>query len=208
MFEGGARNAAPRRVRPQALDAIAKIGRGGPNRPKTTAWDVRYQITAVRRNGPAIRHRVERLGWQVQVINLPAERLSLGDALWTYRGGWSAERLFHLFKDQPLGIRPFYVRRDDRILGLTHLVTLGLRVLTLFEVLVRRGQEHSGEELPGLYPGQAKRVTDRPTAKRVLEAVSRARITLTQNIKRRMLDDLGYGLMLEMMANVMRGMDS
>jgi hypothetical protein len=31
-----------------------------------------------------------------------------------------------------------------------------------------------------LYPGQAKRETDRPTGKRVLEAVSRARITLTQ----------------------------
>ena len=80
----------------------------------------------------------------------------------------------------PLGIRPFYVRRDDQILGLTHLVTLALRVLMLFEVLVRRGQERGGEELAGLYPGQAKRVTARPTAKRVLEAIARARITLTQ----------------------------
>jgi transposase len=92
-------------------------GRGGPNRPKTTEWDIRYQITAVRRNQTAIQHRMERLGWQVQVINLPAERLSLEESLWTYRGGWTAERLFHLFKDQPLGIRPFYVRRDDQILG-------------------------------------------------------------------------------------------
>jgi transposase len=155
-------------------------GRGGPNRPKTTEWDIRYRVTAVRRDQPAIQHRVERLGWQVQVINLPAERLSLEESLWTYRGGWSAERLFHLFKDQPLGIRPFYVRRDDQVLGLTHLVTLALRVLTLFEVLVRRGQEQSGETLPGLYPGQAKRVTESPTAKRVLEAIARARITLTQ----------------------------
>jgi transposase len=155
-------------------------GRGGPNRPKTTEWDIRYQITAVRRDEAAIRHRVERMCWQVQVINLPAEQLSLGEALFTYRGGWSAERLFHLFKDQPLGIRPFYVRRDDQILGLTHQVTLALRVLTLFETLVRRGEAQSDEKLPGLYPGQAKRVTDRPTAKRVLEAISRARITLTQ----------------------------
>ena len=155
-------------------------GRGGPNRPKTTEWEVRYQITAVRRVEEAIGHRVERLGWQVLASNSPAERLALAAALLTYRGNWCAERLFHLFKDQPLGIRPFYVRRDDQILGLTHLVTLALRVLMLFEVLVRRGQEQGGEELPGLYPGQAKRVTARPTAKRVLEAVSRARITLTQ----------------------------
>jgi transposase len=155
-------------------------GRGGPNRPKTTEWDIRYQITAVRRDEPAIQHRVERLGWQVQVCNVPAERLSLAESLGAYRGGWCGERLFHSLKDEPLGIRPFYVRRDDQIRGLTHLVTLALRVLTLFEVLVRRGQEHSDEELPGLYPGQAKRVTDRPTAKRVLEAIARARITLTR----------------------------
>jgi transposase len=155
-------------------------GRGGPNRPKTTGWDIRYQITTVRRVEGAIGQRVERLGWQVLASNSPAERLSLAAALLTYRGGWCAERLFHVFKDEPLGIRPFYVRRDDQILGLTHLVTLALRVLMLFEVLVRRGQEQGGEELTGLYPGQAKRVTARPTAKRVLEAIARARITLTQ----------------------------
>jgi transposase len=155
-------------------------GRGGPNRPKTTEWEVRYRITTVRRDEAAIGHRVERLGWQVQAINLPRERLSLEGSLWAYRGGWCGERLFHLLKDEPLGIRPFYVRRDDQILGLTHLVTLALRVLTLFEVLVRRGQERSEEKLAGLYPGQAKRVTESPTGKRVLEAIARAQITLTQ----------------------------
>jgi transposase len=155
-------------------------GRGGPNRPKKTEWSVRYQISSVGRIEAAIRHQVERLGWQVQVTNVLAQRLSLLDALLAYRGGWIGERLFHLLKDQPLGIRPLYVRRDDQIQGLTHLVTLALRVLTLFEVLVRRGQEQSGTKLRGLYPGLPKRTTDRPTGKRVLEAISRAEITLTQ----------------------------
>jgi transposase len=155
-------------------------GRGGPNRPKTTAWEIRYQITAVRRHEAAIQQRVERLGWQVQVTNVPAGRLSLAESLWAYRGGRRGERLFHLLKDEPLGIRPFYVWRDDQIRGLTHLVTLALRRLTLFEVLVRRGQEQSGEKLPGLYPGQSKRVSESPTAQRVLEAIARAGITLTQ----------------------------
>ena len=72
------------------------------------------------------------------------------------------------------------VRRDDQVRGLTHLLTLALRVLTLFEVLVRRGQEQDGEDLAGLYPGQPKRTTDRPTAKRVLEAIVRTGMTLTQ----------------------------
>ena len=115
-------------------------GRGGPNRPKKTEWNVRYQITTVRRNEAAIQQRVARLGWQVQVTNAPAERLALGESLLAYRGGWCLERIFHVVKDEPLGIRPLYVRRDDQIEGMTHLLMLALRVLMLFEVLVRRGQ--------------------------------------------------------------------
>jgi transposase len=155
-------------------------GRGGPDRPKTTEWKVRYQITAVSRIEEAIARRMERMGWQAQVTNAPVSRLSLEDAVVVYRGGWCLERAFHMIKDRPLGIRPLFVRRDDQVQGLTHLVTLALRVLTLFEVLVRRGQDQSGDELKGLYPGQPKRVTDRPTAQRVLEAIARKRITLSR----------------------------
>jgi transposase len=158
------------------------IGRGrpGPDRPKTTEWTIRYQITTVQRNEPVIQERLARMGWRVQVTNVPKGRLSLVDSVVAYRGGWSLERDFHLLKDRPLGIRPLYVRRDDQIVGLAHLVTMALRVLTLFELLVRRGQEQAGEKLPGLYPGQASRTTDRPTGSRVLSAIARAKITVTR----------------------------
>ena len=119
-------------------------GRGGPARPKKTERKVRYQITTVRRKEQAIQQREARMGWRVQVTNVPTERLSLVESVVAYRGGWSLERDFHVLKDRPLGIRPLYVRRDDQVVGLAHLVTLALRVLTLFEVLVRRGQEQSG----------------------------------------------------------------
>src|SRR5512147_2268270 len=155
-------------------------GRGGPDRPKTTEWSIRYQITSVTRNEAAIEGLVARMGWQAQVTNAPAVWLSLEDAVLGYRAGTCVERAFHQLKDQPLGIRPLFVHRDDQVRGLTHLLTLALRVLTLFEVLVRRGQDQSGEELKGLYPGQPKRTTDRPTAKRVLEAIARTGMTLTQ----------------------------
>jgi hypothetical protein len=72
------------------------------------------------------------------------------------------------------------VHRDDQVRGLTHLLTLALRFLTLFEVLVRRGQAQEGEELAGLYPGQAKRTTNRPTAQRVLAAIAGLGLTLTR----------------------------
>ena len=155
-------------------------GRGGPARPKKTELTVRYQITEVRRDAAAIPERLDRMGWRVQVTNVPVERLSLSESVAVYRGGWSLERDFHLLKDRPLGISPLWVRRDDQVVGLTHLLALALRVLTLFEVLVRRGQEQSGEKLKGLYPGQASRTTERPTAGRVLEAIARAGITVSR----------------------------
>jgi len=155
-------------------------GRGGPNRRKATEQVVRYQITSVTRDEAAIERLVERMGWQVQVTNVAESRLSLGDCVLGYRAGTCVERAFHQLKDQPLGIRPLYVHRDDQIRGLARLLTLALRVLTLFEVLVRRGQDQDSADLPGLYPGQAKRTTDRPTAKRVLEAVAGAGLTLTR----------------------------
>ena len=157
-------------------------GRGGPNRRKKTEWSVRYQITSVKRDDAAIERLVARMGWQVQVTNVASSRLSLGDCVLCYRAGTCVERAFHQLKDQPLGIRPLYVHRDDQVRGLTHLLTLALRVLTLFEVLVRRGQEQDREDLAGLYPGQASRTTDRPTAQRVLEAIVRTGVTLIREV--------------------------
>ena len=155
-------------------------GRGGPDRPKKTEWTIRHQITTVSRDASAIQERQARMGWWIEVTNVPQERLSLVGSVMAYRGGWCLERDFHLMKDRPLGIRPLFVHRDDQIVGLTHLLTLALRVLTLFEMLVRQGQQRHGEKLPGLYLGQASRTTERPTASRVLAAIAREGVTVTR----------------------------
>ena len=140
-------------ARRPAGPSTSGAGRGGPDRPKTTEWDDPLPDHG---GAPPARRRSSSgwSGWAGRCRSriAPAERLSLSESLAAYRGGWSLERDFHLFKDRPLGIRPLYVRRDDQVVGLTHLVTLALRVLTLFEVLVRRGQEQSGEKLTGVVP--------------------------------------------------------
>ena len=97
-----------------------------------------------------------------------------------YNGGWSLERDFHMVKDVPLGIRPLFVRADEQIIGLTRLLTIALRLLTLFELRVRAGLAEAEEELSGLYEGQPKRKTSRPTATRLLKAIARMEITLTR----------------------------
>ena len=155
-------------------------GRGGPNRPKKTEAHVRYVITGVQRNHVAIQNHKHRLGWRVYGTNLPVERMSLTQSVIHYRGGWSLERDFHLVKDLPLGIRPLYVRRDDQITGLTHLLTLALRLLTLIETQVRRNLAQTGEQMSGLYEGQPSRKTTRPTGVSLLKAFARGEVTLTR----------------------------
>jgi transposase len=155
-------------------------GRGGPGRPTYTTTKVRYAITEVQRNEAAIAQTGARQGWRVQVTNLPASRWSLRDAVLLYNGGWSVERDFHLLKDQPLGIQPFYVREEEQIVGLTRLLTIALRVLTLSELQVRSGLAEAEEALSGLYEGQPTRATEYPTAGRCLKAISRMEITATR----------------------------
>ncbi len=155
-------------------------GRGGPGRPTYTTTKVRYAITEVQRNEAAIEQRKARQGWRVQVTNLPVSRWSLREAVLLYNGGWSVERDFHLLKDQPLGIQPLFVREEEQIVGLTRLLTIGLRVLTLSELQVRSGLADAEEALRGLYEGQPNRTTAYPTAGRCLKAISRMEITATR----------------------------
>jgi transposase len=155
-------------------------GRGGPGRPTYTTTKVRYVITEVKQNEPAIEQAKARQGWRVQVTNLPVSRWSLREAVLLYNGGWSVERDFHLLKDQPLGIQPLFVREDEQIVGLTRLLTIALRVLTLSELQVRSGLAEAEENLLGLYEGQPKRSTAYPTAGRCLKAISRLEITATR----------------------------
>jgi len=155
-------------------------GRPGAKRATTTEVRVRYVIRKVQRHEAAITAHRHRLGWRAQVTNVRPEQLSLAQAVIRYRGGWVLERDFHLVKDLPLGLSPLFVWKDDQIKGLTRLLTLALRLLTLIETQVRQGLHQEHQRLAGLYAGQARRETDHPSGKRILQAFARAQITLTR----------------------------
>ncbi len=53
---------------------------------------------------------------------------------------------------------------------MVRLLSLGLRVLTLVEHVVREALQAIGEALSGLYAGNPKRQTARPTTERLLKA--------------------------------------
>ena len=153
-------------------------GRGGANRPQQMNERVRYQITAVQRNEEAIADLVARLGWRAYASNAPQKRLSLSQAVRDYRHEYHIEHGFGRLKGAPLSIAPLFVKRDDQVVGMTHLLSVALRVLTLMEFVVRRCLKQQGTTLVGLYKDNPHRATAAPTAERLLQAF--VPITLTQ----------------------------
>jgi transposase len=139
---------------------------------------VRYQITTVTRNQEAIADLVATLGWRAYATNAPQERLHLENAVREYRHEYHIERGFARLKGAPLSIAPLFVKRDDQVIGMTHLLSVALRVLTLMEFVVRRSLKQQGATLAGLYKDNPRRATATPTAERLLQAF--VPITLTQ----------------------------
>jgi len=112
----------------------------------------------------------EQLGWRVYATNHSAEQLPLTQAVEAYRDEFLVERTFGRLKGHPLSLSPMYVERDDHATGLVRLLSIALRVLTLLEFVVRRHLAELGASLAGLYAGNPKRATTKPTTERLLEA--------------------------------------
>lgn len=156
----------------QVEQEIKLVGRGraGANRQSQMVEQVRYQITAVEGNQEAIAERVGALGWRAYGTNAPKMRLSLSDAVYEYREEYHVERGFGRLKGAPLSIAPLFVKRDDQVAGLTHLLSLAVRVLTLLEFVVRRSLKGQEQKVVGLYNDSPRKATATPTAERLLRA--------------------------------------
>ena len=114
---------------------------------------------------------------QLHIKLVSVERLSFEQAVLTYRDEWIVEHGFHRLKGKPLGANPMFVKRDDQVQGLMHLLSLGLRLLTLIEFVVRRQLSNTQDGLSGLYPENPQKTTTRPTTERLLKTFDN--ITLT-----------------------------
>lgn len=153
-------------------------GRGNPQRPKQEIVTVRYQITAVTRQAEAIAAYQKTLGWRAYVSDAPTEQLSLEQAVLTYRDEWIIERGFHRLKGVPLSLDPLFVKRDDQVMGLTNLLSIAVRLLTLIEFVVRRKLKQNHEKLAGLIENNPKKGIDNPTTERLLKEFDEITLTI------------------------------
>ena len=160
-------HATPRPVRPY---------RGRPARIE----EDRHTTVEVCVDAVAVEAAVRRLGWRVYGTNQPVELLSLAQAVLAYRNEYLVERSLGRLKGRPLSLTPMYVQRDDHATGLIRLLSIALRVLTLLECVGRRQLAAAGAKLAGLYAGNPRRETARPTAEHLLEAFRDITLTIME----------------------------
>src|SRR5713101_954478 len=121
-------------------------------------------------DAPAVEEAIHWLGWRVYATNQPKEVLPLEQAILAYREEYLVERGFGRLKGKPLSLSPMYVQSDQRATGLVRLLSIGLRVLTLLEWSCRQHLADTKATVAGLYAGNPKRTTNRPTAEALLGA--------------------------------------
>jgi transposase len=155
-------------------------GRGSASRQKRVIQKIRYHITHIARRGENIAELTRRFGWKAFVTNAVQTRLSLKDAVLCYRNESRVERVFNRLKSR-VHIAPLFVKLNDHIEGLTYLLTLGVRVLTVMEFVLRRSLHNDQATLPGLHPENKHKMTDKPTAERLLKAFREVSLTIIKN---------------------------
>ena len=163
-------HATPRSVRPY---------RGRPARIE----EDRHATVEVCVDEVALEAAVRRLGWRVYGTNQPVESLSLAQAVLAYRSAYLVERSVGRLKGRPLSLTPRYVQRDAHATGLMRLLAIALRVLTLLECVGHRQLAAEGAKLAGLYAGNPRRETVRPTAEHLLEAFRDITLTIIEGLQ-------------------------
>src|SRR6266700_6707542 len=154
-------------------------GRASRGQPARVDHD-RHASVEVCVDEAALEAAVRRLGWRVYGTHQPAESLSREQAVLAYRHAYQVERSLGRLKGRPLSLTPMSVQRDDHATGLIRLVSMALRVLTLLECVGRRQLAAGGTKLAGLYAGNPRRETARPTAERLLEAFRDITLTISE----------------------------
>lgn len=74
-------------------------------------------------------------------------------------------------------MRPLHLTSEQRVIGLLRLLSVGLRVLCLLEYQVRSQLANPQQALAGLYAGNPRRATRRPTSEALLKAFKGLHLT-------------------------------
>ncbi len=155
-------------------------GRGSVHREKRGSEKTRSHMTHIVRQADTIAALRQRVGWKAFVTNATPKPRSVQEAVLCDRHAYRVERLVNRLKSR-VPSAPLFVKLNDHIEGLPSLLTLGVRVLTVMECVLRRSLQTDQTSLPGLHPENKTRITDKPTAERILKAFADVSLTIIKN---------------------------
>lgn len=152
------------------VNEVMRTKRSYKNRPEEEIVEKHVLMNFVM-NHQACEKARRRMGWRVYATNAPKIDLSLDKAVLAYRNEYIIEHGFSRLKGHPLSLSPTYLQREDHVVGLVRLLSIALRFLCLSQFVIRRNLSENDEtEISGLYPGNPKRSTAKPTIELVLRA--------------------------------------
>jgi transposase len=132
----------------------------------------------VTRQPAAIAEKMAPLGGQVYATN--QRELSFTQVVWTYRSQQQIEDGWARMKGSRLGLTPLDLPDEQRIVGLIHLLSIALRVLTLLQWVIREPLRTTQQKLRDVYAGQPGRVTATPSAELLLEVMKNIQIIVME----------------------------
>jgi transposase len=141
----------------------------------------RYVIE-VERQEDLIKKRKYMCGWRPFVTNTLKENLSFQQAIETYLDEWTLERCFRMAKKSHLGISPLYLRKNERLKGITRLLSIGIRMMTLLEYQICKKMKENQDSIKGLDISHPNKTTRTPTVQSIFKKFCREKIMLSRAI--------------------------
>lgn len=169
------------------IEAIEKIGKkyNFNNLFKITYTIEPYKkshryLIEVERLKDQINKRKHLCGWRPFVTNALKENLSFQQAIETYLDEWTLERCFRMAKKSHLGISPLYLRKSERLKGITRLLSIGIRMMTLLEYQLCKKIKENKDSVKGLDIAHPNKTTCTPTAQSVFKKFCREKVMLSR----------------------------
>lgn len=138
---------------------------------ETKTFDLQFE-----QNQALIEQHRNYLGYRIYLTNQTADQLPIQKAVEAYRGEYKIERRIRNLKQEVCALLPIYLQKDDRILGLVNLLTLLLQIVSIAEYRIalslKEEELQEQQKIAGLYAGQPKLKTAKPSISKILWALS------------------------------------
>lgn len=132
------------------------------------------QTVKVELDQEALLKEQQQLGWSFYATNHRVEQCPLKQGVLSYRGQYTIEQGLGRLKGRPLGLLPLFLKIENHVVGLIHLLVIALRGLCVAQFVARRklaeAKVESERQIKGLYAGQKSRAISHPTTEAMLKA--------------------------------------